>query len=679
MSLACNDSRSQRRFGSICGTATMLACAALLAGATVLGCGDQGEMPPSDLIEIAHPDLAPVEDAARRQLTKQRSTLESMLGKKGNLRQLAGAFGGLGELYHTYELLPAAVACYRNAERLDPQSFLWPYYLGAALQSQGDLNAAAESLEHALTIRDDDLPAHLRLGEVRLDLGQPVEANDHFARLDSDDRFAAAGHFGLGRAAGALGEALAAVEHFEKALELQPAAGIVHYSLGLALRQAGRVEEAQTHLEEKGSGEVLAPDRLMERLESLALSSGAHLKRGNRAMVNGRLDEAVSAFRQAVAANPESGEARRNLALVLMRQGDSTGATKELEDAVASGSEDVWIHFDLGNAYLAKGDGERAVGAFQRAIELDPKLATAHFNLANTLISLERWTEAKSHLATVLEIEPADRRARYLSAMANHHSGETEAGLGALRRLLREDPTDTVARQGLASILVEAKRRPEAAVVYREGLDLDLPPEEKIALLQPLAKITWRLGQREPAIVYWRQATELAPESSPAFTELANALQLADRRQEARELFARAVELDPENATAALSEASLWILDREFVTARQRLESALAKSPENPGLNHTLARLLATSPSARARDGRRALALSRKAYGLDNSLEHAETVGMALAELGQFEEAIRWQQSLLQRAALTGDRNLIVHLATNLKLYENRRRVRISE
>lgn len=216
-------------------------------------------------------------------------------------------------------------------------------------------------------------------------------------------------------------------------------------------------------------------------------------------------------------------------------------------------------------------------------------------------------------------------------------------------------------------------------MVYREGLELDIPAEEKVALLGPLAKLTWRLGQPEPAILYYRQAVELAPESSQVHTDLANALQLADRRQEARELFARAVALDPENATAALSEASLWILDREFVTARQRLESALARSPEHPGLTHTLARLLATSPSAQARDGRRALALSRTAYGLENSIEHAETVAMALAELGQFEEAIRWQRSLLQRAALTGDRNVIRRLATNLKLYENRRRVRISE
>ena len=77
------------------------------------------------------------------------------------------------------------------------------------------------------------------------------------------------------------------------------------------------------------------------------------------------------------------------------------------------------------------------------------------------------------------------------------------------------------------------------------------------------------------------------------------------------------------------------------------------------------------------RDGRRALSLARKAYGLENSLDHAETIGMALAEIGQFEEAIRWQRGLVNQAAATGDRNLVRRLVTNLKLYESRRPLRV--
>ncbi len=654
-------------------SARHFACLAIL----VLGCAPEAVLPP-DLIPVAHPDLGSIEDIARRQLEEQRATIDAVLGKGAGRLELAGAFGGMGELYHAYELFDAAAACYRNAEKLDQESFLWPYYLGALRQTAGDPEAAAASLERALEMRGDDRPAQRRLGEVRLALGDATGAREQFEALLDGGAFAAAAHFGLGRAAAAAGDAQTAVTHFERALGLQPNAGIVHHSLGLALRNSGRPEEAREQLEEKGAGEVLSPDPLMERLESLAISSGAHLKRGNRALMSGRLDQAEAAFRRAVKADPKAGGARRNLALVLARSGDADGALEELKSAVTIDPDNVRIHVDLGNAYLSKGLGEAAVRSFERAVELDPTLVQAHFNLANALIGLDRWGDARPHLETTLRFEPGHTRARYQHAMAVHHAGDSTTAVRELRSLLKAEPLFTVARHGLAAVLTEAKRGREAKTVYRQGLDLDLPPAERIEMLNALAKIAWREGQRRPAIAYWRRVTELDPDSGDAWTNLANALQLSRQRPEARQLFAKAVELDPTNATAWLSEARLWILAGEFGGARRRLEAALAEVPDDPGLNDTLARLLATCPSAEIRDGQRAMALSRKAYALENSIAHAETFGMAVAELGRFEEAIRWQRSLINEAARTGNREALPRLLANLKRYESRQPVRMA-
>ncbi|MEM7586544.1 MAG: tetratricopeptide repeat protein [Acidobacteriota bacterium] len=644
----------------------------------VLGCAEQSAPLPADLETVEHPNLDAIEATARRQLEGQRSTLETRLRKGGEARPLANAFGSMGELYHTYELYAPAATCYRNAERLDSESFLWPYYLGVVQQEEGDLPAAAASLERALALQTDDLPAQRRLAEVRLALGEVEAAGQHFAPLVEKAPFAAAGHFGLGRVALAQGEADKAIGHFEATLERQPQAGSVRHSLAMALRELEREEEAEAQLAEKAVGEVSSPDRLMQRLESLAVSSGAYLKRGNRALVAGRLEDAAEAFRKAVKADPTSGEIRRNLAGVLLRQNKIEEAVEELREGVESSPNDVWLHFDLGNALLQKQLASQAVASFQRAVEIDPKLTSAHFNLANALIGLQRWEEARPHLEAVARQDPGNPRARYLSGMAWHHQGRSELGIQQLRKLLEEDPTNTVARMGLGSIMEEIKNDRGAVRAYRPGLDLDIPPEEKSQLINPLAKITWRLGQPDLAIVYWRQGIELQPESSEAHTNLANALQLMGNRDEALLLFERAVELDPQNATAWLSEASLWILNKNFTMARQRLEAALRIAPEHPGLNNTLARLLATAPASDVRNGPLAVALARKAYGLENSVENAETVGMALAEAGKFEEAIRWQRGVIRQAAVAGDRAVMRRLMTNLKIYESRQRVRIS-
>ncbi|MCP3956780.1 MAG: tetratricopeptide repeat protein [bacterium] len=652
--------------------------AALVAALCLAGCKLEPASLPADLEEVSHPALESIEEIARRQLEDQLAVLGDRLRKGAEPRELADAFGGMGELYHAYDLLPAAAACYRNAQKIDPASFLWPYYLGSLHQSSGDLENATASLTQALEKRVDDLPALRRLGEVLLALGDAEGSRERFTTLLDDEQFAAAGHFGLGRAAAANEDWEGAVEHLEAALELQPEAAIVHHPLGLALRHLDRPDEGRAHLEHKGSGEIRSPDRLMERLEALAISSGAHVRRGNQALVNGRLDEAAAAFRRAVEANPESSPARRNLALVLARQGHFDTAIEALEPAAEADPGNVWVHFDLGNLYRSKGQREQAVASFRRAVEIDPEMVEGHFNLANTLIDLDLWGEAREHLAQVLRLDAYDRRARYLSAMASHHDGQTPAAIKELRRLLREDPTDTVARRGLATVLVAAGRWQRALEVYREGVDLDLPVEQKIELLEPLARLSWQRGQRQQAVAYFQQAVELDPESSQAHTNLANTLQLIGQRTEARRLFGRATELDPGNATAWLSEASLWILEQDFAEASKRLEAGLHQAPEDIGLNHTLARLLATCPDDSIRDGRRALALARKAYGYEASLDHAETIGMALAEIGEFEEAIRFQRGLLNQAALRGDRAVIQRLMVSLKLYEKRQPVRVS-
>ncbi len=646
-----------------------------------LGCPRPPAELPAGLTAVDHPDLSSIEAVAREQLETRRSALDAALTKRDALKQ-AAAFGGMGELYHAYELSDAAAVCYQNAEKLDPESFLWPYYFGALQQDAGDLEAAAASLERALEKRSDDRPCRRRLGEVRLALGEAAAAREPFqALLDGgspEDAFAAAANFGLGRAAAASGDPEQAVKHFERTLELQPDAGIVHYSLGQALHSLGRLDEAREQLEEKGSGEVLSPDRLMDRLESLAISSGAYLKRGNRALMSGRLDAAVTEFRSAIDADPKATGARRNLALALARRGDFEGAIEALKSAATIDPNDVWIHVDLGNAYLAKGLLETAARSFERAVELDPTLAQARFNLANALIGRDRWSDARPHLEATLELEPGHTRARYQLAMAKHHSGDRSAAISELRSLLQDEPTFTTARMGLATVLAEVKRAPEAMTAYRQGLTLELPASEEIELLKALANLAWRSGQRQSAIDYWRRITVADPESSESWTSLANALQHSGKREEARQLFHRAVELDPSNANAWLSEARLWILAGEFQTALERLEAALAAAPDHAGLNDTLARLLATSPKAETRNGQRAMALSQKAYALENSIAHAETFGMALAELGRFEEAIRWQRSVINEASRTGDQAALPGLITNLRRYENRQRVRMS-
>lgn len=647
---------------------------AVLVLLLTVACAPSADLPIETLEPLPSLDLSTVEPVARQQLEERRGDVERLLKKAEDARQLAEGFGDLGELYHAYQMFDAAAVCYRNAQTLDPGAFLWPYLLAVAEQRSGRFAEAVDAYRRALELRPDHEPARLRLAEAHLALGQKAEAAALLEPLKDEEDYAAAAYFGLGRAAE---DPAVAVEAFEKALQLDPAASAVRHPLGLALRRLGRDEEARQALAEEGAEPVSFPDPPLERIAELAVGAGAHLRRGNQALMRNDFTTAAAAYRRAVEAQPENVEARRNLALALSRDGRVDEAIVELQRALEDQPDSVWLHYDLGNLLMARGRPEAAIEALQKAVALAPDLEPALFNLGNALIGLGRWGEAREVLQKLLELDAGDPQARYLLAVARGESGERQQAIEELQRLLRDDPAQLAPRRSLAKMLLDDQRPEEALAVYRRGLEVDLEPPARSELLGLLAELEWRRGRKGKAIEAFEQAVAVEPGSSQAHTRLANALQLAGQRRRAAQSFARAVELDPRNATAWLSEGTLWILLGEYQKARQRLEQALELHPENIELVHTLARLLATSPDPTARDGRQAMILAQQAFGQQKKPEYAETVAMAMAELGQFEQAIQWQRSLMARAARLQQQALLQQMAAHLRLYEQGRPVRI--
>jgi hypothetical protein len=103
--------------------------------------------------------------------------------------------------------------------------------------------------------------------------------------------------------------------------------------------------------------------------------------------------------------------------------------------------------------------------------------------------------------------------------------------------------------------------------------------------------------------------------------------------------------------------------------AVEALEQSLDQVPAEIELQNLLARILATSEEDEVRDGARALQLAQQALMRRQSADIAETVAMALAELGRFGEAVLLQQRVREEAARRGDADLD-HIVARLAQYE---------
>lgn len=143
---------------------------------------------------------------------------------------------------------------------------------------------------------------------------------------------------------------------------------------------------------------------------------------GRQHHLAGRYEEAIAAYRSALAAAPRHVHARNALAAAFARQGDFAQAipiwralTEEL--APGAGPGGAYLFANLGYAYLLGGDYQKAVAALERACVLDPLDHRAWHNLGQSL----------RHLG---QAERADLMLRQASTLREHNFQADHAAVG---------------------------------------------------------------------------------------------------------------------------------------------------------------------------------------------------------------------------------------------------------
>ena len=405
-----------------------LLLAALLAAPTSGPVGD----PP-----VRFPDLVPLESGVAAQLAAAQQRLGELAAAGGVApAALAAAYGDLGKLYHAYELREPAEACYRNAARLAPRDPAWPHALGVLLQDAGRPDEAAAAYRRAVALSPGDVAALVHLGEIARLEGRTAEAEEVLGRaLDAAPASPAAAAL-LGQTALDRRDWAAAVRRLESALAAVPGANRLHYLLAQAYRGMGDTAKAGEHLAQAGQVGVRAADPLLAELEALRTGERVSLARAKTAFQNGRYAEAAELYRRALAARPESVEARVNLAAALVQLGDRAGAE----------------------------------AALREALRRDPGNATAHFDLGTLLALAGPSAEAREHLAAAAAALPRDAEAHRALAAALRDGGSLEAALAEYARAVALDAANEGARLGEAETLVRMARYREARGKLEEAM-----------------------------------------------------------------------------------------------------------------------------------------------------------------------------------------------------------------
>ncbi len=250
-------------------------------------------------------------------------------------------------------------------------------------------------------------------------------------------------------------------------------------------------------------------------------------------------------------------------------------------------------------------------------------------------------------------------------------AGRWEEAAALFRKGLAVAPRDATLHQNLGTALYLAGDTAGALAAFREALRLS-PGYAKAHF--SIGVLMDASGHDVEAVARLRDAVKYDPQMMEARFTLAEALRRTGQFDTALAHYETIVKADPGASQARFGRAMALVRLGRYSQARAVLEEAAAAHPDQPGLPHALARVLAAAPDDAVRDGARALAIAQDLhakYGANAAL--LQTMAMALAEVGAFGDAVAVQRDVLAAARQAGLYADEGRLAANLRLYESGR------
>jgi tetratricopeptide (TPR) repeat protein len=382
------------------------------------------------------------------------------------------------------------------------------------------------------------------------------------------------------------------------------------------------------------------------------------------------------------------------LAHLYADQGNIPEAIKHFEIVRTIDRSYVPAEIYLGQMYLLNGELDKARSTFEVAKADKDAEAVALAGLGKVALAGNQYKEAAALLEEALKLRPNASRLRQPLAMAYRGLGDTDkakANLAqfatdgpepgvtdpivdamsgkvvvsrvllrrgqrfgkegrfdlaerAFRAAVASDPTNAEALANLGISLANLGRTDEAQKSLIESLRLD--DSSSVAHFS-LAVVYDRRGDDASAIAQYRAAVAQDPNNLQATVYLADAIMRAGSSLDAARWYRQALSQDAKSTRIALSLTFALIKSRDYGEARKVIETALSRDPQNAELINTLARLLATAPAAELRDGQRALTMAKSLFEANPTLTVGQTYAMALAESGNFTEAVKLQQETM--------------------------------
>jgi Flp pilus assembly protein TadD len=320
---------------------------------------------------------------------------------------------------------------------------------------------------------------------------------------------------------------------------------------------------------------------------------------------SGDLEGAIRAYREYLAVEPDSVEARSNLGVVLARTGRYPEAIAAYNRALATSPGNPALLLNLGLAYYKTGRPSEAASRFEQAAAVAPQFKEqVTMLLASCYNSLAKYKQAIDILAPLEKSGSEDAAFNYLYGAALIGDGQEAKGAVVIDRVLAKgDSAEARVLQGAVKL-----RQHDY-----DGARADL--EKAIALNDKLPGAHAQLGElllAKGELARSRDAFTAELAIDPAdFKANSNLGLMAKEDQDyaaARRYFGRALESRPNDPGVRYQVALLDFATGHPDTARKALEALVAESPNFAEAHASLATVCYRAGDRTAGDRERAIA-----------------------------------------------------------------------
>jgi len=404
-------------------------------------------------------------------------------------------------------------------------------------------------------------------------------------------------------------------------------------------------------------------------------NSGYHFTLAQAYSNEGKVDRAIEEYRAALAYDPQSAILHAKIASEYLKKGATSFAIDECKRAIELDPSDVDVHLMLGGIYSINSESDDALKEYDVVLKMQPENDEAAVFKTQVLVEKDRVDDAlkfiRGYVSEVKDSAAAWFYAGKLEQMKDH----ANAAVRDYHQALELRPGFTQATLALGLIYETHGETTKALGLYEDQLD----QKQDLQVAGRLATLYLKLNQMDLALKTLQVMTVLDPEDLNAQMKIGLIYMQKENWDQARGVFEALLQKVPDSdkvnyylaavyeelgqtdktlehlqrvssdsklyEDANLHGAALYRKMKMKERAYQMLQSAIQKSPENPGFYLVLASMYEDDQDVKS-------AVESLSQGLKVFPDHEKMryfYGALLDKLGKPDEAIAEMQKVLKQ------------------------------